>query len=190
MTNPVKELARRNTLLLKDGFLALASRFFAALALMIFISACAIAPKDVWQKFTFDGTKDGWASTVDLLEYAYGDRDQMTSDNVLSPRGLVYRNGAGLNPRSNINGPMPVGTFLHVKWRLRQTNQVYEERIDLRDRLPANMKDHGLTFVIDGAQLHVYVITPQPKADDTANTRTWYSKSYHTYEIFPQLKKP
>lgn len=89
--------------------------------------------------------------------------------------------------------PMPVGEFLYVKWRVRATGQVYEERVSLRNRLPVDMKDHGLTFVIEGPQLYVYLITPKLKNTPYGTpplNKSWYSKSYVTYEIFPKLERP
>ena len=164
--------------------------WLAAFTLIAFLQACAVKPKEVWQKFTFDGRNDGWAETVDLLEYAYGDGYGMVRESVSAPRSSAFPGSKGLAPLNNINGPMPVGEFLYVKWRVRATNQTYEERIDLRQRLPANMADHGLTFVIDGSQLYAYVITPKGKPYGTPPVyKTWYSKSYYTYEIFPQLNK-
>ena len=81
---------------------------------------------------------------------------------------------------------MPVGEFLYVKWRLKSTGDVVDQRVDLRPLLPRDMKDHGLTFVIDGRQLYVYLITPQPKrVDEPPILRTTMSRFTVTYEIFP-----
>lgn len=168
------------------------ARIAGMAAMLSLLLACATGPREVWQKFTFDGGYDKWADTADLLEYEYGNGYRMVKDSVSNPRGLVYKGGLSLPPQTGINGPMPVGEFLFVRWRVKATGQVYEERVDLRNRLPADMKDHGLTFVIDGPQLYVYVITPRPKPYYGAPpiTRTWHSKHDYTYEIFPQLTKP
>lgn len=160
--------------------------------LVSLLAACAVGQRQVWQKFAFSGEYDGWANAIDLLEYAYGTGDLMTRNSVEKPRGPVWKDGSGIAPNTNINGPMPVGEFLYVRWRVKATGQVYEERVDLRERLPADMKDHGLTFVIDGAQLYVYVITPKPKPYYKAPplNRSWHSKHNVTYEIFPTLTQP
>jgi len=177
----------------RNTYMKKSMQWISALALTVLVQACAVTPKEVWQKFTFDGRKDGWAGNTDLLEYAYGDKYSMVKESVTQPRGPIYQNGAGLAPQTGINGPMPVGEFLYVRWRVRATGQVFEERVDLRQRLPADMKDHGLTFVLDGPQLYVYVITPTPKGTSYGSpplNKTWYSKSLVTYEIFPQFNKP
>ncbi len=154
--------------------------------------ACATGPKEVWQKFTYDAINDGWEQTIDLLAYSYGDSDRMLKESIDAPRGPRYKDGKSLPPRTGINGPMPVGEFLYVRWRVKATGQVHEERVDLRNRLPADMKDHGLTFVIDGPQLYVYVITPRPKPYYGAPpiSRTWHSATRYTDEVFPQIMKP
>jgi hypothetical protein len=163
-----------------------------ALCCTALLQGCAIGPKQVWQKFTFNGREDGWFESIDLLAYAYGDGDRMLMDDIAKPRGMMQRDGESLLLGKNINGPMPVGEFLFVKWRIRATGQIMEERVDLRNRLPHDMTDHGLTFVIEGAQLYVYVITPKPKAvyGMPPIEKTWHSYARQTYEIFPQLKKP
>lgn len=164
----------------------------AIAALASSLGACAVGPRQVWQQFTFSGDFDGWDRTIDLLAYEYGTKERMTKNSVDKPRGPVWKDGSSIAPTTNINGPMPVGEFLYVRWRVKATGQVYEERVDLRERLPADMKDHGLTFVIDGPRLYVYVITPRPEPYYEAPplNRSWHSKSYVTYEIFPTLTKP
>lgn len=53
------------------------------------------------------------------------------------------------------------GDFLYVKWRLKQTGEVYEDTVDLKSRLPADITDHRIHFVIRGPQLYVYLISPE-----------------------------
>ena len=89
-------------------------RWLAVLNLIAFLQACAIKPKEVWQKFTFDGRNDGWAETVDLLEYAYGDGYGMVQNSIFNPRNSNYKGLSSLPPQTGINGPMPVGDFLFI----------------------------------------------------------------------------
>jgi len=51
------------------------------------------------------------------------------------------------------------GDFLYVKWRNKGTGQVYEDNVDLRQRLPANIVDHRIHFIIKGSKLYVYLIS-------------------------------
>ncbi|RTL37456.1 MAG: hypothetical protein EKK53_21025 [Burkholderiales bacterium] len=140
--------------------------------------ACAAGPKLVAHAFTFDGWNDGWANSVDLLEFQYGDQYRMVQRKSKDDTGLGYRFG--------VNGDMPVGSFLQAKWRIKESGEILEDRVDLRDRLPADMRNHQVTFAIDGRQLYVYLITPEKVKNWTKRptSRTWHSEFYISYEIY------
>jgi hypothetical protein len=77
-----------------------------------------------------------------------------------------------------------------VRWRLKDSGEMVEHRVDLRDRLPRNMKNQEITFVIDGRDLYVYLITNQGKDYGSPPVlRTWISKQYVTFEIYPTRHK-
>lgn len=59
---------------------------------------------------------------------------------------------------------MRPGNDLYVKWRLRNTGEVFEETVDLKSRLPADMKGCRIYFMVRGSQLYVYLITPERRA--------------------------
>ena len=157
------------------------TRWLAMLGLLLALAACASTPRLVWHAFNFDGWNDGWQAAAELLEYSYGDQYRMTQRKA--------KEGDFLGYRSAVNGPIPVGEFLYVKWRLKATGEVLEDRVDLRHRLPRNMTDHALTFVIDGRQLYVYVVTPQLITSQykAPLLRTWLSRYNVAYEIYPTL---
>lgn len=157
----------------------LAKRFFVAVILIFALGACAMPQPKPWHSFSFNGWSDKWAHQVDLLEYDYGGNYQMV-------RGKVALGKSGVGYVNNVNGPMPVGDFLYVRWRLKGGDEILEDRVDLRDLLPGNMQDHGLTFVIDKRQLYVYLITPKAKHErDEPLLRTTKSRYYVTYEVYP-----
>ena len=148
------------------------------------VSACATSPAQprlVNHAFSFNGKLfgDKWSDTVDLLEYSYGDQYRMVRDKVEPPKER-------LGPSSGVNGAMPVGDFLYVKWRIKATGEVLDDRVDLRPVLPKDMTRHRVTFVIDGRTLYVYLATPTPKhEDDPPILKTTVSRYYVTYEIYP-----
>jgi hypothetical protein len=147
------------------------------------LGGCATGPRLVFHSFNFDGWKDGWYSgpnsNVQLQEYSYGDQYHMVRKKVQPGETRIPAN-------TNINGPMPVGEFLYVRWRLKDSGEMVEHRVDLRDRLPRNMENQEITFVIDGKDLYVYLITNQGKDYGTPPVlRTWISKQYVAYEIYP-----
>lgn len=159
-------------------------RRWLALTLLVMMTACATGPRAVSHAFSFDGFNDKWADKVDLLAYAYGDQYPKLKDKAAA--------GSTLGAQGNVNGPIPVGEFLYVQWRVKATGEVMEQRVDLRDRLPHDMTDHGLTFLMDGRQLYVYVVTPRRKKsfDEPPILKTWRSEFAHAYEIFPSMRKP
>lgn len=157
------------------------------LALVLALTACATGPRLVSHEFTFDGIYDKWVDVVDLLEYSYGDQYFAVRDSLTQRNDSLYKGYSSLGPRKGVNGPMPVGEFMYVKWRIKATGEVLEDRVDLRGRLPGDMRDHGLTFVIDGRQLFLFVVTPEPKRpfDSPPILKTVRSRTYVTYEIYP-----
>jgi hypothetical protein len=56
------------------------------------------------------------------------------------------------------------GEFLHVKWKIKSTGEVYEDKVDLRSRLPRNIKNHTVSFIAKGPQLYVYLVTPERRS--------------------------
>jgi hypothetical protein len=103
-----------------------------ALFLAGLLAACATGPRLVPHAFSFDGRKDGWHETVDLLAYSYGDQYHMVRNSLESPRSQVFPGRTALPSGTGVNGPMPVGEFLYVKWRIKATGEVFEDRVDLR----------------------------------------------------------
>lgn len=156
-------------------------RWLLAVCVGLYLVACAGVggPKLVVHAFNFDGWNDGWQPTAELLEYAYGDQYAQVRRKA--------KDGYSAGVSSGVNGAMPVGEFLYVKWRLKASGEILEQRVDLRDRLPSDMTDHELTFVIDGRQLLVFVVTPERKRSygEPPVLKTWRSKFAKAYEIFP-----
>ena len=162
-------------------------RALLILWLAVGLAACATGPRLVSHSFSFDGLSDHWAETVDLLAYAYGDGYHMVREDLSNPSHSGLANKPGLPTGRSINGPMPVGEFLFVKWRVKATGEVLDQRVDLRNRLPKDMADHELTFVLEGPQLYVFVVTPvaQKPWGKAATHKTWLSAYRVPYEICP-----
>jgi hypothetical protein len=59
-----------------------------------------------------------------------------------------------------VGGAMVVGDFLRVKWKDKDTGEVFEDDVDLRKRLPREMENREICFYIVGPQLYVYVVEP------------------------------
>ena len=151
----------------------------AILMVLLGSSGCATSPRGSYHTFSIDGAYDDWSETIDLLEYDYGGEHSMVRAKGKTETDTV-------STGRSINATMPNGEYLYAKWRIKSTGEVVEKRADLRGRLPDNMFDHGITFVIDGRQLYVFLITPTKKIYRTPPIlRTHLSKSYVSYEIYP-----
>lgn len=116
------------------------------------LTACATGL--TYHSFDFDARRD--SPDVEVLDYQYGNSKQ---PGVRNPDYL--RNGGRSLQSAGIYGEMLRGDFLYVKWRLKKTGEVYEDTVDLKSRLPADITDHRIHFVIRGPQLYVYLISPE-----------------------------
>jgi hypothetical protein len=141
---------------------------------------CITGPRIANHEFSFDGWFDEghWAEKVQLLEFDYGNQYKMVKRKAAP--------GDYLSPAYGVNGNMPIGDFLYVKWRIKATDEKCEDRINLKPLLPIDMNNYKLTFVIDGRQLYVYLVTPTPRhGSNTPPLKTYLSASHITYEIYP-----
>lgn len=183
------------------------TRIWLALLCIFTLLAAGCVSRNAFHSFQINGRLDGrpnaegkyegWGKEVDLLEYRYGDHSAMARDSLISADGPNRYVGKMSLPLSlnGVKGIMPVGDFLYVKWRIRATGEILEDRVDLRDRLPVNMDNHIITFVPDGEQLRVFVetpfLTPKHGVHSYQKKRTHLtslSAYYKTYEIYPSLE--
>jgi hypothetical protein len=150
-----------------------------ALLLLGALVACASGSKVVDHAFTFDLFAD--SPDAELLAYRYGDSNLPVS---WMP-GPTEKSKAP--QRSNVNGPMRQGDSLYVKWRLKSSGTIYEDTVDLRNRLPKDMTNHRIYFMIKGPQLFVYVIPPLERPSGS-NTPRMYPDANAT-RIYPDPQK-
>lgn len=159
-------------------------RLFAVLAACTALTACATEPVLVEHGFNFDARRD--RPEVEVLDYRYGDSMQPGA------RANPARVAEGrVAQQWGVYGAMLRGDFLYVKWRIKKTGQVYEDTVDLRSRLPADIYGHEICFAIKGAQLYVYLISPEPRPPDMPpnGPRAYHeSKVFTLYPDQPQAK--
>jgi hypothetical protein len=129
------------------------------------LTACAKEDRVVFHSFQYDLTTD--SPGVDLLAFEYGD-----AKNEVGVRSEVKPGEITLGTRSSTAGKMPLADFLYVKWSDQSTQKVYEDRVDLKSRLPSPKDMHAtkVYFLIDENKLYVYLI-PQQNAEGTLNRR-------------------
>ena len=141
-------------------------------------SACATGPQIVDHSFAFDARRD--SPGVEVLDYRYGDSDLPGASNP----DYIRKEGRSLQ-RQGVTGPMRKGSSLYVKWRTLTDNKVYQETVDLRKRLPRNITDCEIYFLIRGPRLYVYLVTPEARPADVPpnGPRTFHDRKVLT--IYP-----
>jgi len=157
-------------------------RFLAFAAACVF-SACAGTPQIVNHSFMFEMARDGQDAVV--LDYLYGDPSQPTARN---PERLA-REGKSLQG-TDVTGLMRRGDSLYVKWRVKSTGRVYEDTVDLRRRLPANIAGQIIYFILKGPQLYVYLISPEPRPANAPPIGPHIYSYLRTLKIYPDEFKP
>lgn len=132
----------------------LAASFLLLMA--VALSACASGPRLVEHSFGFDAVAD--SPDVEVLDYRYG---QSNAPGAKMPEWVKTR--IGKSGGTSTTGGMLVGDTLYVKWRVKATNEVIEDTVDLKSRLPRDITDHRVYFVIKDKQLWVYLISPEKR---------------------------
>jgi hypothetical protein len=103
--------------------------------------------------FSFDTISD--SPDITVLDYQYGSSRQFATH----PEKERVELGQTFS-RGGLFGAMPRGEFLYVKWRIKSSGEIFEDKVDLRSRLPADIEGLRIHFVIRGSQLYVYLIWP------------------------------
>ena len=113
------------------------------------IVSCATHPKLVDHSFSFDAISE--SPEVTILEYRYGNSKQPGARS--TSQGTAQGTG--------INGAMLQGDELYVKWKMKNTGDIYQDTVDLKKRLPKDITDHAVHFVIKENKLYVYLVSPE-----------------------------
>jgi hypothetical protein len=131
--------------------------------------------------FSFDTKSDAKKFDVpdaDIIDYSYGDcaARELCTDPYFSRIGQTEGS-------QNATGYYARGRSLYVKWEVKGSGKIYEDRVDLRKRLPRNMSNSVFHFVVDGPQLYVFVVPPPNAGWDRD---FWINKELRKkYQIYP-----
>lgn len=166
------------------------------LTLLLSLAGCATAQQKIDHAFSFDAVHE--SPGIEVLDYQYGTSNQTGTR---APDWVVKE--GRVSGGTGTRGPMPRGEFLRVKWREKQSGEVREEIADLRNRLPEKLTDHEIHFVIRGASLYVYSISPEKvpglcPADtrEAARTGSPEDRIFRMYcdlkivQLYPDQSKP
>ncbi len=135
---------------------------FAVLCLITFamlLGGCVSGPALVNHAFAFNAPTD--SPGYEILAYRYGD-----GRGVARSSDVPIRQFGRSNQWTGINGPMPLGDNLYVKWRNKSTDQIFEKTIDLRPLLPKGMTRKEVYFVVAEGDVFVYLVDPLPRPKD------------------------
>lgn len=149
-------------------------RLFAALAACLVLTACTTGPARVVHTFGFDARQD--SPDIEILDYRYGDSRQ--------PGARANPEWADLGKvaqQTSTSGEMLRGDFLYVKWRIKKTGQIYEDTVNLTARLPADISNHDIHFVVKGSLMYVYLVSPERRPPDMPPNGP---RRYHEFKVF------
>lgn len=117
------------------------------LLLSLWLAGCGTMVVD--HGFEFDANAE--SPEIRVLAYQYGNSKNPGANDQEDEQGRIGQ-------QSGIHGEFLRGDFLYVKWKIRETGEILEDRVDLKSRLPRDIAKHTIHFVVDGRQLYVYLI--------------------------------
>ena len=152
-------------------------RCFLVALLLIVLTACASSSDQPLHGFGFDARID--SPNIEILDYRYG--NLRIGPTQAEPAGLAR---GSIPQLAGVAGYFPVGESLYVKWRIRATGQTYEDTVDLKNRLPRDIKGGTVYFIAKDSVLMVYLITEEPRPEGMepqGPRKTQYRKTFIIY---------
>lgn len=153
-------------------------RCFLVALLLSVLTACAGSSDQPLHGFGFDAGRD--SPNIEIVDYKYGA--------VKVGPTQTYKGDAeqGKTRQSaGVAGYFPVGESLYVKWRVRATGQTYEDTVDLKNRLPRDIKGGTVYFIAKDSVLMVYLITEEPRPEGMAPQGPRQTQYRKTFIIYP-----
>lgn len=146
---------------------------------LLALTACASGPSMVDHAFGFDARMDSPGFLI--LDYRYGTSAMPSTTAERSIKNY------GSSPQSgSINGGMPLGDTLYVKWQDKATEQVFEDTVNLKPLLPFSMYRKRIYFVVQRSRLNIYLSDlTSPKPYGTPIVGPFKIQSYITQQIYP-----
>ena len=122
------------------------------IAITFVLLQTANADTKVKHGFKFNAHWD--SPDIRILNYRYGSSDFI---NVQPPEERLRIGNVKQQEGKYIL--QPLGDELYVKWKIKSTGAIHEDTVDLKSLLPLNMEENDIQFIMNGSQLHVYVVT-------------------------------
>lgn len=123
-----------------------------ALSLLVTLQACAVGgPPREDHAFSFNTYRD--SPDFVIWDYRYSHQSVVIRD----AGSAVHDPGWAGAGQSGIRGNLRIGDTLYVKWKNKETGELFEETASLVGRLPRDMRDKTIRFIVSATGLHVYV---------------------------------
>lgn len=158
----------------------LLSIFFrvSALSILCTFAACSTSGARVVEHgFGFDVRRAN--PSIEILDYRYG----ASNFPVRAPDWAV-KEGKKFN-FNNVYGAMKVADFLYVKWRVENSPKIFEESVDLKSRIPADLKGQIVYLDINGSELSVYLISRKLRSAEDEKVGPEMYQSRVVRKIYP-----
>lgn len=130
---------------------------------------------------------------IELLDYNYSIAKPSKED-------YAGTGGNGISTQIGITGPFPVGKSVYMKWRVKSTGNIFEDKVELNNPIVGGIKNKRLYCVIDGKQLYLLImdlekfrekVTSEELKTSRNNAKTPLQKAlhmnilYHVKQIYP-----
>ena len=148
------------------------------LGALLMSAGLAQAGSEISYGFEFDLTKDSQHAAILSYKYSAGSRV------LISRKPSDFADFKGLYGES-MRAPMPRGTSLQVKWKDTKTNEVFEDTVNLGNRLPKDMSEKIISLMIFGPQLYIFVTSDEPHVPGAPIIGPSIKKRKTTIQIYP-----
>lgn len=152
---------------------------FALIVTAALHAGCATTTQTAFHAFSFDALRE--SPGIEILEYRYGDRGPAPTARVPSADTGRLRVQS-----TDVNGRMPVGSYLYVRWMIKASREIFEDNVDLRGRLPADMDQVRVHFVVHRDRLYVYLVNQKEQLPEVdRNSPLPYYSDLRVIQIYP-----
>lgn len=166
----------------KHSWRSIGLRWMIVLSVALGMMGCAANQRLVNHSFEFDARKD--SPDITILDYRYGNSKNPSTSNP----DWVKNEGRSLQSAGTY-GAMLVGDFLFVKWKIKSTDEIVEDTVDLRSRLPHDIAEQTVYFVVMGRQLYVYLISSERRASNQPPIGPRVYRHLKTITLYPDEMK-
>jgi len=132
---------------------------FLFLILNLCLLAACVGPKrnTYRHEFSFEVNK-----SADILDYRYGESHIFGTEPSKLDKDIIAKIGRDSYAGWSVTGYyMPKPNSLYVKWRDTKSQEIFEEVVDLRGKLPENMTNWTVYFEAHAKNLYVYLFPPR-----------------------------